>query len=123
MSFVQGLLIALFLFASSIKVIGWVKPIFETQLAFFHKYGLNRAAMFWVGLVEATGAILMLIGLISANNELSAMGAGLIALTSIGAMFFHFRFDAWKDAIPSIVTLALSVSVVLPVLMPFIMHI
>ncbi|BBM67145.1 DoxX family protein [Vibrio alfacsensis] len=123
MSFVQGLLIAFFLFASSIKVIGWVKPIFETQLAFFHKYGLNRAAMFLVGLVEATGAILMLIGLIFANNELSAMGAGLIAFTSIGAMFFHFRFDTWKDAIPSLVTLALSVSVVLPVLMPFIMHI
>ncbi|MFV8406402.1 DoxX family protein [Vibrio harveyi] len=114
MVLIQGLLIAFFLFASSIKIIGWVKPIFEPQLAFFHKYGLNRAAMFLVGLVEVTGAILMLIGLLSTNNLLSAIGASFIVFTSVGAMFFHFRFDTWKDAIPSIVTLLLSLLVVSP---------
>ncbi|MDD9155237.1 DoxX family protein [Aliivibrio sp. S4TY2] len=116
MLLIQGLLIAIFLFASSIKMFGWVKAIFEPQLAFFHRYGLNRAAMFAVGVIEATGAVVMLVGMFTANPVLSAMGASLITLTSIGAMFFHFRFDTWKDAVPSMVTLLLSLIIALPLL-------
>lgn len=111
---VQGLLIVFFLFASSIKILGWVKAIFEPQLAFFHKYGLNRAAMFAVGLVEMTGALGMLVGMITEDLLVSALGASLITLTSIGAMFFHFKFDTWKDAIPSMVTLLLSLLLLSP---------
>lgn len=113
---VQGLLIVFFLFASSIKMLGWVKAIFEPQLAFFHKYGLNRAAMFAVGLVEMTGALGMLVGMITEDLLVSALGASLITLTSIGAMFFHFKFDTWKDAIPSMVTLLLSLLLLSPLL-------
>lgn len=116
MMIVQGLLIVFFLFASSIKILGWVKPIFEPQLAFFHKYGLNRAAMFAVGLVEMTGALGMLVGMITEDLLVSALGASLITLTSIGAMFFHFKFDTWKDAIPSMVTLLLSLLLLSPLL-------
>ena len=116
MLFIQGLLIAFFLFASSVKMFGWVKAIFEPQLAFFHRYGLNRAAMFAVGVIEATGAVVMLVGMFTANPVLSAMGASLITLTSIGAMFFHFRFDTWKDAVPSMVTLVLSLIIAFPLL-------
>lgn len=116
MLFIQGLLIAFFLFASSVKMFGWVKVIFEPQLVFFHRYGLNRAAMFAVGVIEATGAVVMLMGMFTANPVLSAMGASLITLTSIGAMFFHFRFDTWKDAVPSMVTLVLSLIIALPLL-------
>ncbi|NDJ79723.1 hypothetical protein GXP65_01720 [Vibrio campbellii] len=76
----------------------------------------KSAAMFLVGLVEVTGAILMLIGLLSTNNLLSAIGASFIVFTSVGAMFFHFRFDTWKDAIPSIVTLLLSLLVTSPLI-------
>ncbi|KPL97398.1 DoxX family protein [Vibrio splendidus] len=114
MMIVQGLLIVFFLFASSIKILGWVKAIFEPQLAFFHKYGLNRAAMFAVGLVEMTGALGMLVGMITEDLLVSALGASLITLTSIGAMFFHFKFDTWKDAIPSMVTLLLSLLLLSP---------
>ncbi|MDH5935457.1 DoxX family protein [Vibrio splendidus] len=116
MMIVQGLLIVFFLFASSIKMLGWVKAIFEPQLAFFHKYGLNRAAMFAVGLVEMTGALGMLVGMITEDLLVSALGASLITLTSIGAMFFHFKFDTWKDAIPSMVTLLLSLLLLSPLL-------
>ena len=122
MWFVQGLLIAFFLFASSIKIFGWVKPIFEPQLAFFHRYGLNRAAMFAVGLIEATGAMVMLVGLVMASSLVSAVGAGFITLTSLGAMFFHFRFDTWKDAVPSMITLLLSVLVLWPLVAMVINH-
>ncbi|MDX1282361.1 DoxX family protein [Shewanella colwelliana] len=116
MLIIQGLLIAFFLFASSIKILGWVKAIFELQLAFFQKYGLNRGAMFAVGLIEALGAIGMLVGMITEDLLLSALGASLITLTSIGAMFFHFRFDTWKDAMPSMITLLLSLCLVSPLL-------
>ncbi|MDF2152290.1 DoxX family protein [Vibrio sp. CAU 1672] len=114
MLFVQGVLIAFFLFASSIKIFGWLKAVFEPQLTFFHRYGLNRAAMFAVGVIEASGAILMLMGMINASLLLSAIGASFIVITSVGAMYFHFRFDSWKDAVPSMVTLLLSLLVAAP---------
>lgn len=113
---IQGLLVAFFLFASSIKILGWVKAIYEPQLAFFHRYGLNRAAMIAVGFVEATGALVMLAGLLLEAPLLGAVGASFITLTSIGAMFFHFRFDTWKDAIPSMITLLLSLALLPPIL-------
>ena len=113
MLIIQGLLIAFFMFASSVKVFGWVKAIFEPQLAFFHRYGLNRAAMRMVGIIEATGAGLLLFGMLTTASLYTQLGAALIALTSVGAMFFHFRFDTWKDAIPSIVTLVLSLALLL----------
>ncbi|MUK42996.1 DoxX family protein [Aliivibrio fischeri] len=116
MLLIQGLLIAFFLFASSIKMFGWVKAIFEPQLEFFHSYGLNRAAMFAVGIIEGTGAIILLIGMLTSELVLSGIGASFIMFTSLGAIFFHFRFDTWKDAIPSMVTLVLSFYVVFPVL-------
>lgn len=113
---IQGLLIAFFLFASSIKILGWIKVIYEPQLVFFHRYGLNRAAMIMVGFVEATGALLMLAGLLLEAPLLGSVGAIFITFTSIGAMFFHFRFDTWKDAIPSMITLLLSLALLPPLL-------
>ena len=109
-----GLLIAFFIFASSIKLLGWQKFIFDTQLAFFHKYGLNRVMMFLVGIIELTGAILLTLFLVNPTvGWFLYVGAGLIAVTSIGAMFFHFRFDKFSDSIPSLVTLALSMLILL----------
>jgi len=56
---VAGVLTAFFVFASSIKLLGWQKTMFETQLAFFQKYGLTRSHIFAVGIVELLGAILL----------------------------------------------------------------
>ena len=72
--------------------------------------------MFVIGLVEVTGAILMSIGLLSTNNLLSAIGASFIVFTSVGTVFFHFRFDTWKGAIMSIVTLLSSLLVASPLI-------
>ncbi|KLV04091.1 membrane protein [Photobacterium aquae] len=101
------LLSAFFLFASSIKLLGWQKYIFQTQLAFFHKYGLNRRHMFAVGVIECASAVALWLPI----KYVPFLGAGALALTSIGAMFFHFRFDRFQDAIPSIVTLVISILV------------
>jgi len=108
MLYAQLVLIAFFSLASSIKIFGWLPAVFEKQLMFFKRYGLNRLVMFLVGVIEAIGVILMILGFTTSSPIFNLLGAGLIAVTSIGAMFFHFRFDTWKDAIPSMVTLVLS---------------
>ena len=99
----SGILTFFFLFASSIKILGWQKKIFETQLEFFLKYGLSRTLMSLVGFVELLGAItLWMPGYIGLLGVLALVG------TSAGAIFFHLRFDTWKDGIPAMVTLTLS---------------
>ena len=105
--FITGLMVlltAFFLLAGSVKVTGWQKQIFEIQLKFFTSYGLNRQVMMLVGFVELFGAIAMW----SSNPLISLAGALSIAGTSIGALFFHFRFDTWTDGIAAMVALLFS---------------
>ncbi|ACJ30997.1 hypothetical protein swp_4350 [Shewanella piezotolerans WP3] len=109
-----AVLVTFFMFASSIKLLGWQKLIFETQLKFFKKYGLNRQVMFVVGLIELSGAILLSVFLAIATPIWTLwLGAVLIVVTSLGAIFFHLRFDRWQDGIPAMVTLLLSLTVLL----------
>lgn len=102
------LLILFFLFASSIKILGWQKFIFETQLIFFKKYGLNRRHLFLVGIVELSASLLLATSLLVKYDVLQALGALGIAFTSIGAIYFHLRFDTFKDSIPAVITLIFS---------------
>ena len=92
-----------FLFASAIKILGVPKAIFTKQLEFFHNYGLNRTLMALIGCIELFGAIALWL-----PGNLRLLGALAIICTSVGAIFFHLRFDTWKDGIPAIVTLILS---------------
>jgi hypothetical protein len=97
------LLTVFFIFAGSIKMLGWQKLIFETQLAFFKKYGLNRNLMALVGFIEILGATT-----IWAPGYAEFFGAALLFSTSAGAIFFHLRYDTWKDGIAAMITLCLS---------------
>lgn len=108
MFFITILLILFFLFASSIKILAWQNYIFETQLRFFKKYGLNRTYMFLVGLIEFLAAMLLTISLIYDHEITQALGSLGIMSTSIGAIYFHLKFDTIKDAIPALITLTLS---------------
>jgi len=103
------LLVIFFVFASSIKILSWQKFIFETQLSFFRKYGLNRHHMLLVGLIEFSASLLLIASLFLGLNTLESIGALGIAVTSVGALYFHLRFDTFKDAIPAISTLTLSI--------------
>jgi hypothetical protein len=70
--------------------------------------------MFLVGLIELAGAVLLSLSLILPTFEwLVWCGAGLLGMTSLGALFFHFKFDKWQDGIPALMTLALSLCVLL----------
>jgi len=108
MNIITIVLITFFTFASSIKLLSWQAFIFKTQLDFFKKYGLNRFHMFLVGILELIAALLLTGSLITEYEILRDLGALAIALTSIGAVFFHLKFDTIKDAIPALVTLTLS---------------
>lgn len=108
MNIITIVLITFFTFASSIKILSWQAFIFKTQLDFFKKYGLNRFHMFLVGILELIAALLLTGSLRTEYEILRDLGALAIALTSIGAVFFHLKFDTIKDAIPALVTLTLS---------------
>jgi len=108
MTIISLVLFAFFSFASSIKLTGWQKKIFEIQLGFFKNYGLSRTHMFLIGLIESASALCLLLSVLIDNSLLNALGAIGILFTSIGAIYFHLRFDTLKDALPAIVTLSLS---------------
>ncbi|MFA0626489.1 DoxX family protein [Vibrio sp. 10N.222.49.A3] len=100
------LMVMFFVLASSIKTLGWQKKVFEIQLGFFKSYGLNRKIMFLVGLVELTGAALLILALCDTSPaQTQLMGGAILGATSIGALYFHLRFDTWKVGIPAMVTL------------------
>ncbi len=104
LTIVVALLSAFFLLASSLKLTGWHRKIFETQLAMFESYGLNRQAMFVVGLIELFGAVCIWFQ----GSWLGPLGAAALLATSIGAIFCHLVFDTLKDGVPAMITAALS---------------
>lgn len=104
LNIVTGLLSAFFLFASSIKIFGWQRKVFEIQLEMFESYGLNRQIMFLVGCAELFGAITIWFQ----SSWIGPLGALVLLGTSVGAIFCHLVFDTWKQGVPAMVTLALS---------------
>ncbi|WP_282121248.1 DoxX family protein [Ruegeria atlantica] len=104
LNIVIGLLSAFFLFASSIKIFGWQKKVFEIQLGMFESYGLNRQIMFLVGCGELFGAIAIWFQ----SSWIGPLGAVALLCTSVGAIFCHLVFDTWKQGIPATITGTLS---------------
>ena len=101
---ITALLSLFFLLASSIKLTGWQRKVFDTQLAMFESYGLNRRVMFVVGLVELFGAVCIWFQ----GSWLGPLGAAALLVTSVGAILCHLVFDTWKDGVPAMITAALS---------------
>ncbi|MBO9453042.1 DoxX family protein [Tropicibacter sp. R16_0] len=107
LNIIIGLLSAFFLFASSIKMFGWQKKVFEIQLDMFKSYGLNRQIMFLVGCAELFGAIAIWFQ----GSWVGPLGALALLGTSIGAIFCHLFFDTWKQGVPAMVTGVFSAAV------------
>lgn len=108
MTIITILLAVLFIFASSIKILGWQKLIFDTQLTFFKKYGLTRFHMILIGMIELSAAIFLAASILFDHEILNGIGALGIALTSLGAIYFHLKYDTIKDTIAALITLSLS---------------
>ena len=64
--------------------------------------------MFLIGIIELVAVITLVSSLIFNYEILNGFGALSLAMTSLGAIYFHLKFDTFKDAIPAIVTLMLS---------------
>lgn len=101
---IKVLLTAFFLFASSIKILGWQDKIFQIQLEMFESYGLNRGIMRLVGVVELFGAVAIWFS----TSLISPLGALALLGTSIGAIGCHLIFDTWKQGVPAMITGTLS---------------
>ena len=99
-----GLLSAIFLFASSIKILGWQRKIFEIQLAMFVKYGLSRQIMALVGFAELFGALAIWFQ----GSWIGTLGALALLGTSVGAIGCHLIWDTWKEGVPAMITGTLS---------------
>ncbi len=108
LNIIIGLLSVFFLFASSIKLFGWQRKVYEIQLEMFNSYGLNRQIMFLVGCAELFGATAIWFQ----GSWIRPLGALALLGTSIGAIFCHLIFDTWKQGIPAMVTGVLSAVVV-----------
>lgn len=108
LNIIVGLLSVFFIFAGSVKVFAWQKLIFDTQMAFMKKYGLNRQILFLIGLVELVAAV----SIWFQASLWGVVGALAIFFTSLGALYFHFRFDEFKDGVPAMVTFILSAVIV-----------
>ena len=106
---VIGVLSAMFFLASTLKIFAWNKKMFARQIEFLAVYGLNRKVFFLIGVVELFGSLAIWFQ----GHYLGLLGGGAIALTSAGAIFYHFRFDPIRVALPAIVTLTLSGLIVL----------
>lgn len=98
------LLVAFFVFASSIKIFAWQKMIFDTQMGMICNYGLTREHFRMIGVLELIGAV----ALFFSPSLIGFAGAVLIAFVSLGALTFHLRYDTWQQGIASMVTLTLS---------------
>ena len=106
LNIIKGVLTLFFVLASSIKILGWQKEIFRLQLEMFNKFGINRQQVLLIGLVELIGALLLWL-----PGYMGIAGALLLLGTSVGAITFHLRFEAPKDARPAAVTMILSMVV------------
>ncbi|MFY0660346.1 MAG: DoxX family protein [Shimia sp.] len=100
LNIILGLLSAFFLFASSIKIFGWQRKVFEIQLDMIESYGLNRQIMFLVGCAELFGATAIWFQ----SSWIGPLGALALLGTSIGAIFCHLVFDTWKQGVPAMMT-------------------
>ena len=77
----------------------FLKPL---QLEMFKKFGISRQQIFLIGLVELSGTLLLWL-----PEYMGFTGAFLLLGTSVGAITFHLRFEAPKDAIPAMAMMIL----------------
>ncbi len=99
-----------FIFFSIVKIAGVPTAIFKEQKEkYFDNYGISRNGMRGIGLLEMLGAILILVGLMQGMTQFGQAGHALLMVVTIGAMYFHNRYDSLtKDGLPAIIQFVLN---------------
>lgn len=101
--FVQGLLGLAMVAAGSGKLIG-----IDLSVKDFERYGYPEWFRYVTGVIETTGGLGLLVGLLFAPM-LAVLGGMLIVATMIGALLTHqFRVDdpLWRSVVPVIYAIA-----------------
>lgn len=106
-------LIVFFTFGCCVKLLSVPDKILKFQMEFFEVYGLTRLHMYLIGLIELLGIVAMFYSLVAGRPPLAFVGAGAIFVTSLGALYFHFRYDEAKYAMPAVVTFLMSVLIMI----------
>ncbi|MCO7188961.1 MULTISPECIES: DoxX family protein [unclassified Pseudoalteromonas] len=104
MVIIATLLAIFFILAGSQKIFAWSAAVFKIQSEFFRRYGLGRGHMYGIGIIESTAAGLIIFAILTNHEIALQLGSALILITSVGACYFHFKYDTFKDAIPAILT-------------------
>ncbi|MDU8928838.1 DoxX family protein [Alisedimentitalea sp. MJ-SS2] len=104
MIYAIAILSAFFLFAAFLKITGKPEKVFEIQMEMIESYGVSRGQFRLIGIVEGIGAVLVWF----TGSVLGPIGAGMLSATSLGAIFFHLKFDTWKQGVPAMITFVLS---------------
>lgn len=99
-----ALLSVFFLFAGSIKLTGWQKMIYETQVNMVAQYGINPAGLKLIGLMELFGAVTIWFQ----DHWIAPLGALTILAASLGAIVCHYIWDTWRESVPASITAPLS---------------
>ena len=95
-----------FLFVGTVKLTGVPQGMFDNQMSqYFIPFGLNRPIVFLIGLAEVSGAIAIWF---HRSHWIGLAGAATLVVVTSGALFFHLRFDTFREGVPALVMLLLS---------------
>lgn len=97
-------------FFSIVKIAGVPDSLFQdAKEAIIDRYGISRGGMRLIGLMELTGAILVLAGVFENFTQLGQVGNGILMIVTAGAMYFHNRYDSvMKDGLPAVIQFTLN---------------
>ncbi|MGJ8647928.1 MAG: DoxX family protein [Marinomonas colpomeniae] len=92
-----------FIASGSIKILGWPKERYNTQLGFFSKFGLSQNMVTFIGAAELFGGIALWL-----PNYAGIVGVWVLCAISAMVIYGHIRFGSWKNGLFSMATFALS---------------
>ena len=114
---IAWLVTACFLFAGTVKLVGWPAGIFDNQMTtYFDAYGISRDLVRMIGVAELFGGMTIWL---HRRHWVGLAGAATLVVVTSGAIVFHFRYDTAREAVPALVMWLLSGSVLLTSGVPY----
>lgn len=101
------ILTAFFLYIGTVKVFGWpnAEMLAGQTRFFFDRYGLTRQMVVMIGVAEIFGGLTVSLHRI---RWIGLLGAAVLLTVSIGALFFHLRYDTFQTGMAAFRTMTLS---------------
>ena len=96
-----------FLYVGTVKVFGWpnAEMLAGQTRFFFDPYGLTRQMVVMIGVAEIFGGLTVSLHRV---HWIGLLGAAILLTVSIGALFFHLRYDTFQTGMAAFRTMTLS---------------